>query len=1047
MLPVLMLAASMFTAYNTAAPPSGRRSCFTPTQRLMQLILPFFLALQQIAPAPTTPPSGDTTGYWQQRIEYRITARLDEKEQNVHASGDLLYVNQSPDTLHEMFFHQYLNAFRPGSRWSAVDEREGRVRFQNLRDPDYAYERFTSAPTVDGTAVAAEYPGAPDSTVARIALPRPLAPGDSVRLHFEWIARPSARVYRRQGRRGREYDFAQWYPKVAVYDREGWEENPLVPAGELYGEFGTYDVTLLLPRDQVVGATGVPVEGDPGWAGANAADTTAGSARVELAANAYGPIAPDSSASVPQGYRRVRFLARKVHHFAWATSPDFRYEGGMYRGEIPVHVLYDRGNEEQWGHGRAVGMIIRSLRWLESIYGPWAYPQATGLQRLDGGATEFPMMVMYGSRISDGLVLHEMGHIYSYGFLANNEWRSGWMDEGLTSYQSEWAQKLTLPERARGEAPVIPSRVSGYRARAVTPDPLDGGSLEQYELELQRAAQPIGTPAYDFSDFGVYNQMVYGRASMMYGALRDAVGDSAFRAFLHDYFARWKFKHVDELAMRSSAERASGQDLGWFFDEWIHHTGLIDYSLRDARSRQDGDGWVTRVRIVREGDYRHPMPVGVLTANGWVTGRGTIARDDQWVEVRTSARPLAVRLDPLRLTEDWDRRNDVLALSRGDSLSTTRTVFDWPFLDQSERGREIVAIGPLAWYTDPGGVTPAIRLRTNYQGWLDRWELGVAIPVRGPDAGSNGRGRLQGWVSTQNPSLSSGRRPYIGVAAGAWLLDGVAKLRLSKSWDQSQFHLANGQRRFLSLALTTTLPYDTAWMDPLRWEDSRVVDASAEYRWQGRSPSGLSARALALGGLVDPQSIAGADTRSFGRVQAEASKVGNFGARSQHSAMLRVFAGVSDRAPVQRSMGLSSLGPTETFGNHLLRGRGAPLARSDVHYIVPGDAGLRGYSPLLRVRNAASANAQLSTTVYTPRVRSLLPRVSLSAFSDAAWATLDLPGADGRFFGDAGVGVALRGMLYDQPYTVRVDVPLWTRSVGSGGDGTVNWVVSLGELF
>jgi hypothetical protein len=1016
----------------------------------MQPILPLFLLLQQAAvPAPTTPPSGDTTGYWQQRIEYRITAKLDEKEQNIHATGDLLYVNQSPDTLREMFFHQYLNAFRPGSRWSAVDEREGRVRFQNMREPDFAYERFTAPVTVDGARVEVSYPGAPDSTVAHIALPRPLAPGDSVRVRFAWDARPSAKVYRRQGRRGREYDFAQWYPKVAVYDRNGWEDNPLVPAGELYGEFGTYDVTLLLPADQVVGATGIPVEGDPGWAGANATvDSPTGDSAVVLGAKAYGDAAPDSALAIPDGYKRVRFLARKVHHFAWATSPDYRYEGGMYRGEIPIHVLYGRGNEQQWGHGRAVEYISRALSWLESIYGPYAYPQATGLQRLDGGATEFPMMVMYGARISQGLVLHEMGHIYSYGFLANNEWRSGWMDEGLTSYQTEWAQKLSRPERARGEAPNIPQQDSGYRAHAVTPSLLDMGDLDQFQLDLRGASQPLGTPAYDFADFGVYNQMVYGRASMMYGALRDAVGDSAFGGFLHDYYARWKFKHVDEKAMRSSAERAAGEDLGWFFSQWIHHTGLIDYALRDVQSRRDDDGWLTRARIERVGEYRHPMPVGVLTSGGWVTARGSAALDDQWVEIRTRERPIAVRLDPQRLTIDWDRRNDVLAGSGAHSLRVSRTVFDWPFLDQSSSEKEIVAITPLAWYTDPGGITPALRLRTNYQGWLDRWELGIALPVRGPGSSENGRGRLQGWVSTRNPSLPFMHRPAIGVEAGVWMLDGVSKLRLGKRWDMSQFPLANGQRRFLTLALTATLPYDTAWMDPLRWEDAKVIDASAEYLWSAPRPEGLSASAFAAGGLVNSPFDVGSDTRGFARVQVEGSKVKTFGARSANSALLRVFAGASRDAPRQRSIGLSSLGPTETFGNHLLRGRGAPLARSDVHYVVPGDAGLRGYSPLLRVKNIAAANAQLSRVIYTPRARSLAPRISLSAFTDVAWGTLNTPGADGRFFGDAGVGASLSGTLYDQSYTVRVDFPLLTRDPVSGSDdGTVNWVVSLGELF
>ncbi|MDQ3997149.1 MAG: hypothetical protein M3303_09035, partial [Gemmatimonadota bacterium] len=219
------------------------------------------LALQQ--GAYSSPPSGDTVGYWQQRIAYRIVATLDEQAQRLRARGELTYVNNSPDTLREMYVHQYLNAFRPASAWSRADAREGRVRFQNLREPEFGYERFTAAPTVNGVAVRVEYPGAPDSTVARFALPRPLRPRDSVRVTFEWEARPST-VPRRQGRRGRHWDFAQWYPKVAVYDRGGWQHNALRPAGEFYGEFGAYDVTLVVRDDQVIGATGVPVSGDPG---------------------------------------------------------------------------------------------------------------------------------------------------------------------------------------------------------------------------------------------------------------------------------------------------------------------------------------------------------------------------------------------------------------------------------------------------------------------------------------------------------------------------------------------------------------------------------------------------------------------------------------------------------------------------------------------------------------------------------------------------------------------------------------------------------------
>src|SRR5947208_3349074 len=90
---------------------------------------------QGVFQGATTPPSGDTVGYWQQRVSYTIVANLDEAQSKLHARGTLVYVNNSPDTLREMFVHQYLNAFRPGSKWSATDERENRYLFQDLREP------------------------------------------------------------------------------------------------------------------------------------------------------------------------------------------------------------------------------------------------------------------------------------------------------------------------------------------------------------------------------------------------------------------------------------------------------------------------------------------------------------------------------------------------------------------------------------------------------------------------------------------------------------------------------------------------------------------------------------------------------------------------------------------------------------------------------------------------------------------------------------------------------------------------------------------------
>ncbi|MGH7752242.1 MAG: M1 family metallopeptidase, partial [Gemmatimonadales bacterium] len=208
--------------------------------------------------------AADTSGYWQQQVRYQIAARLDEASGVLTGTAQITYRNNSPDTLREFYVHQFMNAFRPGSRWAEADQREQRVRFQRMQDPDYAFNRITRAELM-GRANRPEYPFAPDSTVARFPLPSPLAPGDSLVAVIAWQARPST-LPRRQGRdpANRRYDFAQWYPKVVVYDRYKWNARPLYPAGEFYGEFGTYDVVLDLPEDQVIGATGVPVEGDPG---------------------------------------------------------------------------------------------------------------------------------------------------------------------------------------------------------------------------------------------------------------------------------------------------------------------------------------------------------------------------------------------------------------------------------------------------------------------------------------------------------------------------------------------------------------------------------------------------------------------------------------------------------------------------------------------------------------------------------------------------------------------------------------------------------------
>ncbi|HEX6939923.1 MAG TPA: M1 family metallopeptidase [Longimicrobiales bacterium] len=593
--------------------------------------LPLFLAAFAAVQAPAR--TGDAAPYFQQEVAYRIEARLDDEAEVLHGRARMRYTNRSPDTLDSLYFHLYLNAFRPNSAWARRDLEFGERRFQDLGPDEWAYESLKSV-TVDGRPVTPVYPGAPDSTVVAIALPEPLAPGESATVDLDWDARPST-LPRRQGRRGRHYDFAQWFPIVAVYDRSGWAVRPLLPQGEFYGEFMSFDVTLDIAADQVIGATGVPVEGDPGWAAA-AAPGYADS--IWTRSDAYGEVGAAEPLGLLEGEagpgrKRVRWRAENVHNFAWSTSPDYIYEGGRWE-DIAIHVLYRPGDDD-WKDGQALNRTKTALAWLDSIYGDFAWPQLTNVHRIEDGGTEFPMMVMNGGA-SLGLILHEAGHNYSMGILANNEWKEGFLDEGMASFTTSW-----------------------YFQTHGQPDAWQRTFERLAEWERAGRSQPIVTYSADFRDFLTYNVMTYTKPSAVYRMLQAYLGDDAFRRGLRRYYERNALRHVTLDDFQAAMEEAAGQELDWFFDQWFRTTATLDYAVREARAERRDDGrWVTRVEVERAGDAWMPV---VLEAGG---ARVTIESRDrrQTVEVVSAERPTAVVLDPDIVVLDTNRENNRRAL-------------------------------------------------------------------------------------------------------------------------------------------------------------------------------------------------------------------------------------------------------------------------------------------------------------------------------------------------------------------------------------------------
>lgn len=584
------------------------------------------VALSAVAPRDTIPPP--------QGVDYRIEASLDEATDVLTGRARLKYVNRSEERLDTLWFHQHLNAFRPSSAWARRELEYGQRRFQDLGPDDHAFERFTAV-TVDGRASSPVYPGAPDSTVVGIPLPASLNPGDSVTVVMDWQARLST-TPRRQGRLGRHFDFAQWYPRIAVYEDGSWQTQPLLPQGEFYGEFATYDVTLDVVGDQVIGSTGVPVAGDPGWEGAAAA----GGGPVDMRREAYAAGAEERLGLLPerpaQGRKQVRWRAEDVHHFAWSADPDYVYEGGQVEriggdgGSIALHVLYLPA-DTSWDDGVALERTQRALTWLQELWGPYLWPQLTNLHRIESGGTEFPMLLMDGSA-SEGLILHEAGHQYLHGMLANNEWREGWMDEGFQSFVDDWAAE----ERAGAAV-------------------WEGSMRAVRQLEAAGRSQPIALPGAEFADPTAYSLLTYTKPSLVLRMLRELVGEDTMREILREYFRRHALSHVSEEDLRQAVRDVTGEDYDWFFDQWIHSTATLDYSVAAASTEPaDNSRWRTRVTVRREGDAWMPVTVRVGAETRVLTGREA----EQVVVVETTVRPQEVVVDPDGVLLDMDPANN-----------------------------------------------------------------------------------------------------------------------------------------------------------------------------------------------------------------------------------------------------------------------------------------------------------------------------------------------------------------------------------------------------
>ncbi len=476
--------------------------------------------------------------YWQQKADYDIAIDMNVVEKSYTGTSTIVYTNHSPDTLFHVYFHLYYNAFQPGSlmdiqaqqvpdiemdmdnKMFKMTEREkGKVDIWYLSQNDQLLQF-----SIDGTILTA-------------MLAEPVLPGQSVLFRMEFFVK-IPRILRRAGfdnSEGIDFSMAQWYPKICMYDDEGWHAYPYL-GREFYSNFGDYQVDILIDSSYVVAAGADQVESYP----------------------------------VPgTGKKLWRFISANVIDFAWAADP--RYTTYTTRSEcgtiIYMYYLESFNKDGIWQ--KTGDAIARIIPYINQRFGNIPYSTYTVIQAGDGGM-EYPKCTFItgdrglGSLV--GVTIHELMHSWFQSAVATNELKYSWMDEGFVSFATTEIKNYMgangLIFSPRADETGYEQQLSDYRFIA------NSG----YE-------EAMNTPANFFQTSTAYYLSAYTKGELFLKQMEYILGKKSFDLGLKTYYETWKFRHPKPDDFQKIMEKTSGIELDWYFHFWLGTTHYIDLEV------------------------------------------------------------------------------------------------------------------------------------------------------------------------------------------------------------------------------------------------------------------------------------------------------------------------------------------------------------------------------------------------------------------------------------------------------------------------------------
>lgn len=542
---------------------------------------------------------------------YDIQVSLDATHKTLSGRETITWLNAYGPPTQEIKLHLYMNAFRsPDTRFFAG---HGDWREDEAGWIDVSAVRLPGGADLTGRIEV-------DETVMTVPLPEPVETGARIRLEVEFFVH-LPRIFSRTGYSKDYFFIAQWFPKAGVYSDGRWICPQYHTHTEYFADFGSYRVELTVPSNYIVGATGSLER-----------SRTVGQQRVCV------------------------YSAYPVHDFAWAASPLFRraprdgteitYTADGEEHTLTLDLLMQRDRLDQ--APVYIESVRRAVTHFGRDYGPYPYDKLTVVdpgpgRGLRSGGMEYPMLITGGSswletyilsggRAIERITIHEFGHQYWYGAVANNEFEEAWLDEGLTTYtadkvvdtfgtfgQDRFYTKVMIENLLR----VHPFKLRGGYGFSDLSHILKLGlpesTVSYYRAEYigQPQGDPITAEAYRPLNSKAYFVGAYNKPALAFRSLEALIGEQTVSRLFKTFFQRFRFRHPSGVDFRELVSEVAGEDMSWFFEQVWDGTGLLDYAVTGIEAEELPDGrFLSEVTVQRLGEVVLPQTVRISLEDG-----------------------------------------------------------------------------------------------------------------------------------------------------------------------------------------------------------------------------------------------------------------------------------------------------------------------------------------------------------------------------------------------------------------------------------------------